>query len=227
MTAGLSIASPAAAADNAWVVNTSGDGGGACTASSCTLRSAILAANASLGSDLITFSIAPAGQHTIIVGVGADNALPEITGNDVVLDATTQPGGGGHGIRLHDADTSGSESGLVLVGERITIRGFAVTRFDRYGIYLKPSSRSAVVAGNWIGTRDGLSDDGMRDDGIRVKGGGVHRIGGASDADRNVVSGGNDGIELEDSSDNLVVGNYVGMTADGSAACRTPVAGSR
>jgi parallel beta-helix repeat protein len=224
LAAGLSIASPAAAADNAWVVNTSGDGGGACTASSCTLRSAILAANASLGSDLITFSIAPAGQHTIIVGVGADNALPEITGNDVVLDATTQPGGG-HGIRLHDADTSGSESGLVLAGERIAIRGFSITRFDRYGIYLKPSSRGAVVAGNWIGTRDGISDDGMRDDGIRVKGGGVHRIGGASDADRNVVSGGsNDGIELEDSSDNLVVGNYVGMTADGLG--RLPNSGS-
>jgi parallel beta-helix repeat protein len=221
----LLLASPAAATASTWVVTTSADGGGACTTSSCALRAAIVAANASAGGDLITFAIAPAGQHTITVGAGGDNALPEITGSDVVLDATTQPGGGAHAIRLHDGDTSGTESGLVVAGERVTIRGFAITGFDRYGIYLKASSRAAVVAGNWIGTRDGASDDGMRDDGIHVRGGGGHRLGGTSAADRNVVSGGsNDGIELEDSSDNVVVGNYVGMTADGLG--RLPNAGS-
>jgi CSLREA domain-containing protein len=221
----LLVASQATAADNTWVVNSSGDGGGPCAQSSCTLRAAILAANASSGSDRITFAIEPPGQQTITVGAGEDHELPAITGSDVVIDATTQSGGGEHGIRLNDPDTSGGESGFVLAGQRITIRGFVITRFDRYGIYLVASSRGDVVAGNWIGTRDGASDDGVGDDGIHVKGGGGHRIGGTSPAGRNVVSGGgNDGIELEDSSDNVIVGNYVAMAADGLV--RLPNTGS-
>jgi CSLREA domain-containing protein len=205
-----------ARASSAWVVNSAADTGGNCTASSCTLRAAIAAANRSSGADLIAFNIPPGGPQTIVVGAGAALGLPSIKGDDVTVDGGTQPGGGANGIRLDDPDPDGGESGLVVDGQRATVRGLVITRFDRYGIYLRSTAHEAVIAGNWVGTRDGVTDDGTLDDGIRVKGGGGHRIGGANQADRNVVAGANnDGIQLEDSSDNVVIGNYVGMTADG------------
>jgi parallel beta-helix repeat protein len=175
-----------------------------------------MAANASGGGAVIKFNIPPSGPQTIAIGAGANNPLPAITGNDIVLDATTQPGGGATGIRLDDPDTGDQETGLVLQGQRITVRSFAITRFDSFGIWLKSTARNNIIAGNRIGTADGTTALGTTDDGIRVQGGGGHRIGGTTAADRNVVSGsGNDGIELKDSSDNVIVGNYVGMTANG------------
>jgi parallel beta-helix repeat protein len=165
---------------------------------------------------VINFNIAPPGPKAITIGAGADNPLPAITGSDIVLDATTQPGGGLTGIRLDDPDIGDRETGLVLQGKRITVRGFAITRFDGFGIWLTSTARDNIIAGNRIGTADGTTALGTKDDGIRVQGGGGHRIGGTTAAERNIVSGsGNDGIQLTDSSDNVIVGNYVGMTADG------------
>lgn len=187
-----------------------------CTPASCTLRAAIKAANAATGGAVINFNIAPSGPKTIAVGAGANNPLPAITGSDIVLDGTTQPGGGTTGIRLDDPDTGDRENGLVAQGQRITIRGIAITRFGGYGIWLTSTARANVIVGNRIGTADGTTPLGTNDDGIRVQGGGGHRIGGTTAADGNVVSaGGNDGMQLTDSSDNVIVGNYVGMTADG------------
>ena len=197
---------------NVWVVSSSSDGGGSCSPEACTLRAAILAANASPGSDLIQFDIEPPGRYVL----RPSNQLPAITGNDVTLDASTQPGGAGLGIRLDDPDAGGGESGLVLLGNRTTVRGFIITGFDRHGIQISSGSRDNVIQGNWIGTPDGVVDDGNRNDGIWIKGGGGNLIGGTGAGQRNVISAGeNDGLEIEDSSDNVVIGNFVGMTADG------------
>jgi hypothetical protein len=205
-------ASPARAQQSVWIVNSSSDGGGACSFSSCTLRAAIAAANSSPGSDVIQFDIEPPGRYVLRPG----SQLPAITGNDVVLDASTQPGGGGLGIRLDDPDAGGGESGLVLEGSRTTVRGFIITGFDRHGIHVQSGSRDNVIQGNWIGTPDGVSDDGNQNDGIRIKGGGGNLIGGTGTGQGNVISAGeNDGLEIEDSSDNVVIGNFVGMTSDG------------
>jgi len=175
-----------------------------------------MAANASTGGAVINFNITPSGPKTIAVGAGANNPLPAITGSDIVLDATTQPGGGATGIRLDDPDTGDQETGLVIQGQRITVRGLAITRFGGYGISITSTARNSVIVGNVIGTADGTTALGTRDDGIHVKAGGGHTIGGSTAADRNVISGGaNDGVEIEDSSDNVLIGNYIGMTADG------------
>jgi CSLREA domain-containing protein len=148
---------PRASAATSWVVTSSADTSGSCTVFSCTLRAAIQAANQSTGGDAISFAIQPAGSYTISVGAGAANSLPDITGDDVTIDATTQPGGGAHGIRLDDPDVGGGESGLVIAGSRVTIRGFSITRFDGYGILTRASSTGDVIAGNWIGTSDGAA----------------------------------------------------------------------
>jgi hypothetical protein len=208
----LLTVSPAQAQQSLWVVNSSSDGGGACSPDACTLRAAIAASNASPGSDAIQFDIEPPGRYVIRPG----SQLPAITGNDVVLDASTQPRAGGLGIRLDDPDAGGGESGLTLVGSRITVQGFIITGFDQYGIYIRSGSRDNVIQGNWVGTPDGIVDNGNGGDGIRIKAGGGNLIGGTAADERNVISaGGNDGLEIEDSSDNVVIGNFVGMTADG------------
>ena len=205
---------PASAASS-WVVNSTEDTAGTCSLSQCTLRAAIQAANSSAGEDVITFNIAPEGPKTISVGAGVDRQLPVVTGSDVVIDATSQPGGGAHGIRLDDPDVGGGENGLVLEGNRITIRGFSITRFDGRGILVWNGS-SERIQGNWIGTADGVSDQGTGDDGIRLQGGGSSVVGGSGSGEGNLVSGSNnDGIEISDSNNNVVTGNMVGLTADG------------
>jgi CSLREA domain-containing protein len=210
------LAAVPARAATTWVVTSTADTGGSCGPGACTLRAAIAAANGSAGADLISFNVAPGGPQTITVGAGAALALPSVKGDDITIDGTTQPGGGAHGIRLDDPDPDGGESGLIVDGQRAVIRGLVVTGFDTYGISLRSTAHDAVIQGNLVGTPDGVTARGTANDGIHVKSGGGHRIGGGADADRNVVSGSaKDGIELEDSSDNVVAGNYVGVTADG------------
>ena len=205
---------PAFAASS-WVVTSTEDTDGGCTLTQCTLRAAIKVANSSVGADTITFNIKPAGPKTIVVGNGVNGGLPIITGSEVDIDATSQPGGGAHGIRLDDPDVGGGEHGLVLEGNRITIRGFSLTRFDGWGILVWGGS-SERIQGNWIGTSDGVSDQGTGDDGIRLHGGGSSLIGGSGSGEGNLISGGNnDGIEIRNSNDNIVSGNMVGLTANG------------
>jgi CSLREA domain-containing protein len=211
----LGVAVAPASAASTWVVTSADDTDGTCGPSQCTLRAAIKAANASAGEDIITFDISPAGPKTIVVGQGTNSGLPIISGSDIVIDATTQPGGGAHGIRLDDPDVGGGENGLVLEGNRITIRGFSITRFDGWGILVWGGS-SERIQGNRIGTSDGVTDQGTGDDGIRLQNGGSSLIGGSSSGDGNLISGGNnDGIEIRHSNDNVVSGNMVGLTADG------------
>lgn len=217
VSAPASIAGAQAAEPTTWTVTSSGDAAGVCAPGDCTLRAAIAAADSSAGADRIVFAIPPFGPQTIAVGGGAANPLPAVTGNDIEIDGTTQPGGGDHGIRLDDPDTGDNESGLVIQGQRATIRGLALTRWDRFGIQLTATALNAVIVGNWVGTGDGVTSQGTGDDGIRVTGGGGDRIGGSSAADRNVISGSkNDGLEIQGSSDNVVTGNYAGLAADGA-----------
>jgi len=205
---------PIRAADTTWTVNSTADSGGPCSAI-CTLRSAIAAANASAGGDLIVFSIAPSGPKVINVGAGSVNPLPTVTGNDISIDGSTQPGGGARGITLRDVDGSG-ETGLTVDGDRVTIRGLSFTRWDSNGIYLRASAQNAVVQGNWIGTTTGTTDESQTGDAIRITQGGGHLIGGPNPGEGNLISGGNsDGIDIDTSSDNVVSGNIIGLTADG------------
>ena len=206
----------ASGSTNTWIVNSAADTSGSCTVSLCTLRSAIEASNAAGGSSTITFDIPPGGPQTISVG---SSELPPITGSAVVVDGTTQPGGGAHGIRLDDPNTGDGEAGLTLQGSNITIRGLSITDFNGYGMLLSGSTGD-TIAGNWIGTADGSTPAGNRNIGLMVDGGGSNTIGGTAAADSNVISAtvmgwDGDGLQIHDSSNNVVIGNDVGMTADG------------
>lgn len=127
------------------------------------------------------------------------------------------------------------ESEGIVVGTRATkniIGGLdpsqrnIVTGNDQDGIGLEGAGVSEnVVINNYIGVvQDGVSrlqgSTGNRSDGIDIAAGATNnRIGGTDPRERNVISGNNkDGIEishLETTRNNLVIGNFIGLGADG------------
>ena len=89
------------------------------------LREAIINANATLGADTITFNIPGPGVKVISLLT----ALPDIT-EQVVIDATTQPGYAGTPlIELDGTGAGGSASGLVIKAGGSTVRGLAIGNF--------------------------------------------------------------------------------------------------
>ena len=177
------------------------------------LREAILASNADTGTlELIQFNIAGVGVHTISLGT----ALPGIT-DAVVIDGTTESDFSGVPLVAIDASGAGFANGLYLNSgsSGSTIRGLQIRNAQDDGIQI--DSDNNTIVGNYIGT-DGTNDLGATFDGIRILGD-SNQIGGAAAADRNVISGNNDdGIQLQGSaSGNIISGNYIGLTADGTS----------
>ncbi|NOU43388.1 MAG: DUF4347 domain-containing protein, partial [Methyloglobulus sp.] len=186
------------------------------------LREAILAANATAnvgGPDYIYFNITGAGPHTI----NLTSMLPTIT-SPVVINASSEPdyaigspvvvlNGGGivqHGIRLY-AGADGS-----------TIRGLIIQSCTGNAIDIDSSS-GHTIAGNWLGlTATGTAAAGNLL-GINIWNSSNNIIGGASSADRNVISGNtNVGLVINTgngtSTGNQILGNYIGTNAAGTAA---------
>ncbi|MCA9064518.1 MAG: right-handed parallel beta-helix repeat-containing protein, partial [Planctomycetaceae bacterium] len=139
--------------------------------------------------------------------------------------------GGGTGFELAVAVGNGVSSpvteanGWKVVGAtsphaEIALNGsISVTAF-----YADTSDLNTTIAGNYIGTNAaGTAGIPNTLDGVRIAfaAHGV-TVGGASIAERNVISAnGNDGIEINGGNtwtgDNRVMGNYIGLTADGTA----------
>lgn len=81
------------------------------------------------------------------------------------------------------------------------------------------SSDANLVAGNLIGTTTGSDQYGNTAFGILIDGGGANTLGGTAAGAGNVVSGNGTGIGIQGlrAAANLVAGNLVGTTSDGSA----------
>ncbi len=183
------------------------------------LREAIIATNNTANGgtpDHIVFNIAGAGPHTITPA----SVLPTITGA-VVIDGWSEPDyAGAPVIELNGAAISaGGTNGLSLANTASgsTIRGLVINRFTGNGIDI--TSTGNTIVGNWIGTdATGKLDFGNGSDGIAVKANN-NTIGGATAADRNVVSGnGGQGVDVDPGVNGTVItGNYIGTDAAGSA----------
>jgi CSLREA domain-containing protein len=200
-----------ARAASTFVVDSTSDGSdsntsdGLCAdaAGMCTLRAAIEQANAAPGPHTVNFRIGT-GAQTIAVG----SALPNVT-DTLTIDATTQPGFqgsplvvlGGGGL---DADGLSMRAGVV---RGLVINGFklAAIRIDGAG---------SVVAGNYIGT-DAVGNAAVGNGTGVVAGAGV-LVGGTTPAARNVISGNGTGVALFGDSA-VVLGNYIGLAADGAS----------
>jgi hypothetical protein len=188
------------------------------------LRAAIDAANANPGVDLISFSIGGGGTHTIKPLA----PLPPIY-EAVVIDGYTQPGAkpntlavGSDAKILIELDGSAAGTGthgLTIVGGNVTVRGLIVNRFDSDGIRLQGPGGN-TIAGNFIGTDTRGSVAKGNGGGIVIVDSSTNVIGGTNPGDRNVVSGNefaNVFLIGALSQFNVMLGNYVGTDAQGTA----------
>lgn len=223
------------------VVDSTGDqvdssaGDGACRASgpTCTLRAAIQEANATTlppGAHLnIWFDIPGAGAQTIAPAT----ALPAIT-QTVHIDGTTQPGSAcpsGPGVAatlnvvLDGAALSSSANGLSIDAQDSEVRGLVVINVGpggggfSGGNGIAITQTNATIRCNLIGVGpDGATAHG-NGVGVYVRAAGA-QIGGATDADRDVISGNGTGVLFQFSSvtSGAIQGNYVGTNAYGTGA---------
>jgi len=175
------------------------------------LREAITNANATPGTDTITFNIPSAGVKTISLLT----ALPEIT-ESVIIDATTQPGYQGTPIVELDGLGLNSGNGLVIKANGTTVRGLAIGRFNNAGILLSGSNNNVIQA-NFIGlAADGTTARANSRGILLVSNSSNNVIGGTTAAARNIISGNQSGIELSGNA-NIVQGNFIGTNAAGTA----------
>ncbi|MCS6804334.1 MAG: right-handed parallel beta-helix repeat-containing protein, partial [Blastocatellia bacterium] len=208
-----------------FTVNSTADAGdndltnGVCADASgnCTLRAALQEALLTAAADTIVFNIPGAGPHVIT----PRSPLPIIT-NPVTIDGTTQPGFSGTPLIVLNGTASGTfGDGLVFAGGNSTVRGLAIGGFPGNGVHLRTGGNN-IVEGNFIGMRIGSSGPpGNRGNGVFVNDSRSNRIGGTTDAARNVISqNGGSGVFILDTmaTGNLVQGNLIGTDASGAAA---------
>ena len=200
-----------------FTVNSTGDGPDSDTSDDicddgtgdCTLRAAIMQANASAGADEIRFSIS-SGVQTIAPA----SAFPEIT-DRVTIDGTTQPGFSGKPVIELSGATA--EAGLVTVVPFSVIRGLVINRSDA-GIALSIHG-NIIIEGNFIGTDVTGTIAVGNGVGVRGTGSSFCTIGGTTEAARNLVSGNGANLIIGgDARGNVVVGNLIGTDVTGSVA---------
>ena len=197
------------------------------------LREAIIAANKStngLSVDLIQFSIAGAGVHTIDLTF----ALPPIT-DPLIIDGYSQPGAAANSagtgdnatilIELSGALALGGVDGLSVTAGNSRVSGLAITGFPGSGIVSNGANNA--FTGNHIGVNaNGNTAAGNQSGGIVLNGSG-NAIGGTNTIDRNLISGNQgSGIVVNAAAANaLIQGNQIGLNATGTAALGNSAAG--
>jgi len=164
------------------------------------------------------FAIGRFVQNCIVL-TGAEAKENKITGCYVGLapngtDALSLEGWNGIVVT---AGASANVVGGATLKERNFVSGNKLHGINIVGV----ECRENVVIGNYVGTDiTGMLSVGNKTDGIHLEKGAVHtRVGGLTPQERNLCSGnGRTGIRLEGvgADSNLIVGNWVGLTADGA-----------
>jgi hypothetical protein len=210
---------PARAADPIIVTRADDPTPDGCVSNSdCSLREAIIAAEANAGPDTIEFNIPGCGGVCTIQPTSAYN----LSVGDTTIDGYSQPGaspatGSGPATILIEIDGSSAPASTIaftiLGSSENSIRGLAIHGFE-YGIQISGSlSTGNTIAGCHIGVNPGgTMDMGNAQDGVLISlSANNNTIGGTTNADRNVISGNErDGIRLETAHTNAVLGNYIG-----------------
>jgi hypothetical protein len=184
-----------------------------CTATTCTLRGAINAANANAGKDTIVFSVR-AGS-----AIKPGSALPTITG-PVVIDGTSRGCSGAPAIALNGSRLGGTANGLTIAAGATTVCGLVVQAFGGSGIRLSSGGGGSKVLGNYIGTNAAGTAALGNGFGVTVLSAN-NTIGGTAAGARNVVSGNSRrGVAISGAgaTGNQLLGNYIGTNAAGTAA---------
>lgn len=183
------------------------------------LRQAMLDANTNPGMDTITFNIAGQSRR-----IQPQLGLPDIT-DPVVIDGSTQPGFAGTPIIELNGSLSAVRA-LFVNAPGSTIRSLVINGFSTGGISIGTGGSGSHVEGCYIGT-DVTGKIAIPNTGSGV---GVFSsnnvIGGTTASARNVISGNLEaGVQVRlfccgqaSAGENVIQGNYIGVTASGDAA---------
>ena len=229
------LLAPASARAGTITVNSASDV--AANDGQCTLREAIVAANTNAASgamdgecaagtaglDTIAFAIPGAGVKTLTQNA----ALPAIT-EAVVIDGYTQsgssvntnpPNAGINAVLLITLDGNTAFGTLNIGAAGTTIRGLVLNRSAADEITVHASN--VTIAGNFIGTNPAgtaamaAPGGGF---GIRQVSGDRNVIGGPVAADRNLISGRQGGVAIENGDGTLIQGNTIGPDITGTVS---------
>ena len=205
------------------IITTTADGG------SGSLRAAIYYANDHPGTT-IRFNIpnTDPGYSNGVFTIYLIGELPPLVSAGTVIDGTTEPGYSGSPVIALDGSQVSPEafaiSGLHLYGTDCTVRALAFDNFAYAGVQLFCSD---AVSNHVEGCSIGVQPDGINAAPDNLAGVifqfGPHNnfIGGASVAQRNIISGNTYyGVQINDtnSDSNAILGNYIGLNKYGSAA---------
>lgn len=210
----------------------------------CTLREAMESARDNTAvdacaaggtTDVITFNINAATDPGCNAGTGVctiqpTTTLPAMYGSgSVTIDGYTQTGAA-PATGSSDAEirividgslVPGFPNGLYFSSPDNVVTGLAINQFS-YGVVLGGSGATGnSIRGNYIGT-DSTGTIALPNDGAGVWLSAVgtgNMVGGTVPADRNIISGNDDGVYLSGAtSGSTISGNYIGTTADGLSA---------
>lgn len=152
------------------------------------------------------------GNGIDISGAGASANL--IQGNYIGTDVngTTSLGNAGDGVLITNSATGNT------IGGTATGAGNLISGNGSDGVEISGSSPTGnVVLGNFIGTdATGTADLGNADSGIFIDSAN-NTVGGTAAGARNVISGNSTGITIDSTSNNMVLGNYIGTDVTGTA----------
>jgi T5SS/PEP-CTERM-associated repeat protein len=193
------------------------------------LRAAITSANGTAGvTNVIQFNILPTN---ILQTIAPLTPLPTIT-RPVIIDGYTQPGASTNSnalatglngkllIEISGAVLGNNADGLhISGGGGSTIRGLVIDRGWSLGIRITTSSNN-VVEGCFLGVnpQGNISQANTVGVGITFDNRSLssfNRIGGTNAGSRNVI-GNSVGISIQDGTNNVVEGNYIGIDATGT-----------
>lgn len=218
---------------------TLGDGFCATVGGDCTLRAAIEESNARPGYEEIHFDVRNPNDSCpdlVVIQPATSLTIDDKQAYGLTIDGYTQCGASPntqpvHGDAVIKVEIAGNETegiyGLFVNSPNNTIKGLALYDWN-YQILLRGArSQYNQVEGNFIST-NAANDYWMsfpgENDGLRIDWSASNNtIGGDTPAQRNLISGGDqDGLGLQgpDVSNNLVIGNYIGLAQDGTTALR-------
>lgn len=186
------------------------------------LRDAIINANATPGTDTITFNIPGAGVKTITLLVG----LPAIT-DRVVINGTTQPGYAGSPLIEIDGTQIQNGNGLLINAGGSTVKGLAIGNFSGGSAIALNNCDNNVIQGNYIGVAPDGTTQRRNFHGIGLGTSSNNLIGGTTAAARNVIAGNTFQGILINGNGNTIQGNFIGTNASGTAAVLTSTGGAQ
>ncbi len=222
--------------DNTGDPTTSPNTCAAAPAGQCTLRRAIVQANALPAAQrpvLIAFDIPTSDPGYNAAGfwkisLGATD-LPPVKGGQVTIDASTQPGGRADGPKVILFRTgAGTAHKALALGEKKSEGAYVARGLGFQNVELRMTGGGNIIEDNWLG----LSDDGTaiyfyNNDVVQDNHGFIN---GSSAGDNNLVrnnklAGSRQNAINFASNDNLIEGNTIGLLANGTIPVR-PAEGS-